>query len=98
MALSMESVMQVVSENSAKAPSQRSSFLSCGSFMGLLGLLHIRCLHLRCECRKQWKLPVSFSISPESGTVLLLLNSTGQFLRLNVSLKTHDTDPQCYGI
>lgn len=33
-----------------------------------------------------------------SGTVLLLLNSTGQCLRLNVSLKIHHTDPQCYGI
>lgn len=69
-------------ENSARAPSQRSSFLSCGSLMGLLGLLHIRWLNLRCECRKQWKLPVSYSISMESGTVLLLLNSTGHWMCL----------------
>lgn len=85
-------------ENSARAPSQRSSFLACASLMGLLGLLHIRWLNLRCECRKRWKLSVSYSISTESGTVLLLLNPTGQRLRLKVSLKTHHTDPQCYGI
>lgn len=85
-------------ENSARAPSQRSSFLSCESLMGLLGLLHIRWLNLRCECRKRWKLPISYSISMESGTVLLLLSSTGQRLRLKVSLKTYHTDPQCYGI
>lgn len=48
-----------------------------GLSVGLLGLLQIGWLNLRCERKRQWKLPVSYSIGLESGTGLLLLDSIG---------------------